>query len=113
MSKEDFVLAHRFTIEAHDQIFIRKLPNCPKRLSAMDDLNGLGPEVCFSLLMAANFLDHNLLLRAMSHLIYMRFIRGNSPEEIRNVLGLDDDLTEREIEEKIREISEPTQREFK
>lgn len=56
----------------------------------------------FDIVLGANYLDIKPLLRLGCAQIYSKYIRGQSPEKIRETFGLPDDLT-KEDQDRIRE----------
>lgn len=83
-----------------------QLPNVNKEMfsyiySWMRDPNvsftDMDIETLSDLMLAVNFMDINPLLDQLAEVVASR-IRGKTPEEIRNVLGLEDDFTPEERE---------------
>lgn len=61
------------------------------------DFFNVEPNLLFELIHAANYLDVRGLLKAAS-LVVVNMIRGKSAEEVRNILGIENDFTPEEEE---------------
>uniref|UniRef100_A0A9J2P0X2 Skp1-related protein n=1 Tax=Ascaris lumbricoides TaxID=6252 RepID=A0A9J2P0X2_ASCLU len=87
--KEDNLLAQ--SMNANGEIFVEEIPEWDEQYLKMED------KMLFDVVLAANFLNVKMLMEMACKMIAEK-MKGRTPEELRAMFNIENDLTEEDLE---------------
>uniref|UniRef100_A0A915CAT0 Skp1-related protein n=1 Tax=Parascaris univalens TaxID=6257 RepID=A0A915CAT0_PARUN len=87
--KEDNLLSQN--VNTNDEIFVEEIPEWDEQYLQMED------RMLFDVVLAANFLNVKMLMEMACKMIAEK-MKGRTPEELRAMFSVENDLTEEDVE---------------